>query len=105
MENERKLQRAEAIRLNKKKEWQRRRHLGIKRKRTVVNAEELDFGDFEDLFPKTPIKTLHVMKKIIGGDTSDNGFDPAEFYEYEDWDYPSLSFDSEEVTALPDEKV
>lgn len=85
--NERKLQRAEAIQLSKKKEWQRRRHLGIKKQRNVMAVEDLDCGEFEELFPQKPLQTLYIMKRLIGGDNSDNGFDPREFDEYEDWDY------------------
>jgi hypothetical protein len=101
MENEQKLKRAEAIQLRKKREWQRRRHLGIKRKRSVMTVESLNFDEFEEFFPKTSKKTFYVMSDLIGGEMWDDGFDPSEFDEDEDWDYSSSAFEDD----APDEEV
>lgn len=97
-ENPQKLQRAEAIRITKDKDHKRRRHLGIKRKRSVVAPEDFDCDDFEEIFPNQPLQTLHVMKKLIGGDNSNSNFDPQKESEYEDWDYSYPPF---EETTVP----
>ena len=60
--NEHKLKRAEAIQLSKKKEWQRRRHLGLKPK--IDRIPELSEKEFALQFPNLPTTVLWQMRAL-----------------------------------------
>jgi hypothetical protein len=60
---ERKFQRAEALRISKKKDNLRRRHLGIKRKKEVIS--EITEKQFLIKFPELPVNVFFSTQSRI----------------------------------------